>query len=239
MTVIGMGWPRSGQLFRTPQGRRQPGVSHWHALRHGLSTDVQFCGEHILEDLCLFVAVMHIFDNVNTLLHWISDVDDILVNLHWQLCASMEQPPECIDPVCGEIVNHQRSCHGQDFLVVHHLFGQVSPATVIKEMERQHRRLCWFQQWCHLRGVVKASWDGPQSVLFLANLDVHWMQDNDVLCLALRILIASIHSLILCVQVFTGSMPINRATFLETDVSDQMETPWAFLKSVASLKTSE
>jgi len=32
-----------------------------------------------------------------------------------------------------------------------------------------------------------ASGDGPQRLLFLADLDVHQMQDNDVLCLALLI----------------------------------------------------
>mgnify|MGYP000455482839 CR=1 FL=1 len=68
VTVSGMGWPSSGGLFRTSHGRRQPGVSHWHAQRHGLSADFQFCGEHILEDLCLFVTAMHTFHNANILL---------------------------------------------------------------------------------------------------------------------------------------------------------------------------
>jgi len=76
-----------------------------------------------IEDLCLFVTAMHMFDNVNTWLSSISDVNDIFANLPWHLCVSMEQPPECVNPVCREVVDHQHFSHGDDLLVGRQLFA--------------------------------------------------------------------------------------------------------------------
>jgi len=116
-------------------------MSQRHTLGHGLGTDCQFCGEHILEDLRLFIAVMHVFDNVNTLLRCVSDVNDISANRPWQLCSSVEQPPEFINLVCRKVVDRQCSRHGQEFLVFHYLFGQGFSGALVVEHERQHWRL--------------------------------------------------------------------------------------------------